>query len=161
MKSGTPAPLPLARMWQLCYAGVRGARRTMAPSVVRMNTSNVELRFCSTKSMVEYPAEHQAIIPPPTSVAPLGVSGWMDGSASGGPTRERAIFCNRTINMSQMEAIGFDMVCLQFLRMSSSLSVAISKDSPEPEMFRTSNMLPIPRPLCPGVTRLGRSGSCS
>lgn len=99
-----------AHMWQVCYAGLRGARRNMANNCVRMSTSNVELRFCSTKSMAEYPADHQAIIPPPTPVDASRVSGWIDGDNTDSPSRERQIFCNRTIDMGQMEAIGFDMV---------------------------------------------------
>ena len=67
--------------------------------------------------MVDYPAHHQAIIPPPTSPNASGVSGWMDGTAAGDVARERNIFCNRTIDMGQMEAIGFDMV--RFLCMRS------------------------------------------
>jgi hypothetical protein len=59
---------------------------------------------------IEYPARHQALIPPPTSDVDCDKS-WMDNgfqtSPDGGP---RSIFCNRTLDMSSMEAIGFDMV---------------------------------------------------
>jgi hypothetical protein len=59
---------------------------------------------------IEYPARHQALIPAPHT-DPDRDKSWMDDgfktSPDGGP---QSIFCNRTLDMSSMEAIGFDMV---------------------------------------------------
>lgn len=67
---------------------------------------------CCATPPVDYPAQHQAIIPAPEANS-VDVVSWLDGQASGasGQEHRRMIFCNRTLDMSSMEAIGFDMVC--------------------------------------------------
>lgn len=66
---------------------------------------------CCASPPVHYPEHHQAIIPPP-ELNGTDVTSWLDGqtAAASGQEHRRTIFCNRTLDMSSMEAIGFDMV---------------------------------------------------
>lgn len=71
--------------------------------------------FCAAKSMngnVNYPDEHQALIPPPGDRET--VKSWMDADTRNdklGPVPdERRVYCNRTMDLSKIEAVGFDMV---------------------------------------------------
>ena len=61
---------------------------------------------------VVYPAQHQALIPAPPLHA---ATGWMDDENASGdeaqPLEHCHIFCNRTLDLASMDAIGFDMVC--------------------------------------------------
>lgn len=45
------------------------------------------------------------IAPPPTDMA-----GWTDEVWARGVDIRRQIFCNRSLNMKQIKAVGFDMV---------------------------------------------------
>ena len=71
--------------------------------------------------MVHYPAAHQALIPAPElHLAAGGEAAIAERSAE---MQEqdysvRRIFCNRTLDLGQMEAVGFDMVRDTFARCS-------------------------------------------
>ena len=72
-------------------------------------------------SMVHYPAAHQALIPAPE--LHLAAGGEAANAERSAEMQEqdysvRRIFCNRTLDLGQMEAIGFDMVRIIFERCS-------------------------------------------
>lgn len=62
---------------------------------------------------VQYPPAHQAIIPPPAAHSVNGwpEEGWRSDGVRDQPAMAlRRIFCNRTLDLGGMQAIGFDMV---------------------------------------------------
>jgi len=57
-------------------------------------------------SQVHFPAEHQAMIPPPPAVCHLN---W-EANENETPCPQHRIFCNRTLDLASVSTIGFDMV---------------------------------------------------
>lgn len=88
---------------------VRQARCSSVPCTYLKTTMRA---FCTSPG-ISYPDEHQALIPPPGDRTE--VRRWMHGESmseklTGPVPDDRRVYCNRTIDLSKVEAVGFDMV---------------------------------------------------
>lgn len=74
----------------------------------------VRVLCAANSASISYPDEHQALIPPPG--AREEVKPWIHGETLSerlGPVPDdRRVYCNRTMDLSKIEAVGFDMVSL-------------------------------------------------
>ena len=61
---------------------------------------------------VNYTNDHQAMIPPPPSVCYVNWADGMPATDRESPSQPHSIFCNRTLDLSSVTTIGFDMVRL-------------------------------------------------
>lgn len=105
----------MAPMWrQAVGRGMQELARPLRRSASAGSRLTAHCSAAQPQEPIEYPERHQALIPAPQFDAGADKS-WADEgfqrSATGEPAQaSRRIFCNRTLDVSAMQAIGFDMV---------------------------------------------------
>jgi hypothetical protein len=151
-------------MWRL-----RPTRSARASFRAGVNAGQQMMRFCAAKSSVGYPSEHQALIPPPAAGNGHEVKTWMDQHTTNTSLPEdRRIYCNRTIDLGKIEAIGFDMVRIRSIAWLRALSMSLGCSRACLKRFPHRSKLCQRRNACPhsfllestSVTIAACSGCC-